>query len=93
MTMTINNIKEKFQELVGEHIVITVETGRKRTKIHEGKLAETYPAVFVVELDDCEDSYERVSFSYSEVLMNAIDIDFPNREVNSVIEDKVIQNN
>ena len=78
MTMTIDNIKDQFQDLVGENIVIPVEAGRRRTKTHEGKLTETYPAVFVVELNDCEDSYERVSFSYADVLTQSIEIDFPN---------------
>lgn len=79
MTATINNIKTKFEELIGEDIVITVEAGRRKTKTHEGVLAETYPAVFVVELDNNGDDelYERVSFSYADVLTSSIEVDFP----------------
>ena len=77
MTATINNIKETFEELVGEKLIVTVDAGRGRKIIHEGILTETYPSLFVVELDDGEDSYERVSFSYADVLTDSIDIDFP----------------
>ncbi len=81
MTATINSIKDRFNELVGEEIVVTVEMGRSRTDIYEGVLSETYPAVFVVELDiEDQESYDRVSYSYTDVLTDTIQIDFPNVE-------------
>lgn len=87
MTVTINNIKTIFEDLVGENIIITVEAGRRKTKTHEGTLAETYPAVFIVELDDYEDSYERVSFSYADVLTQSIEVEFPDADVDLPIEE------
>lgn len=81
MTATINNIKDRFNELVGEDIVVTVEMGRSKTVTHEGILTETYPAIFVVELDErSQESYERVSYNYTDVLTDTIQIDFPNVE-------------
>lgn len=81
MTTTINSIKETFEGLVGEKIIVTVDIGRGREIVHEGILTETYPALFVIELDDGEDSYERVSFSYADVLTDTIEIDFPDKSV------------
>ena len=81
MTATINNIKDRFNELVGEDIVVTVEMGRSKTVTHEGVLTETYPAIFVVELDErSQESYERVSYNYTDVLTDTIQNDFPNVE-------------
>lgn len=81
MTATINNIKDRFNELVGEDIVVTVEMGRSKTVTYEGVLTETYPAIFVVELDErSQESYERVSYNYTDVLTDTIQIDFPNVE-------------
>ncbi|SHE63571.1 Uncharacterized protein Veg [Atopostipes suicloacalis DSM 15692] len=91
MTATIENIKDKFTELVGEKIIITVEAGRRKTTTHKGTLAETYPAVFIVELDNYEDSYERVSYSYADVLTNAIEVNFPDRTPVSAAEDEDIE--
>lgn len=82
MTTTINSIKDTFDELVDENIIIVVEAGRRKTKTHTGTLTETYPAVFIVELNNNgEESYERVSFSYADVLTNSIEVDFPDAEV------------
>lgn len=82
MTATINSIKDTLEGLVGEPIIVTVEIGRGRTIVHEGVLTDTYPALFVLELDDGdeEDAYERVSFSYADVLTDSIDVNFPNKE-------------
>lgn len=79
MTATINDIKAKFHELVGEDIVITVEAGRRRTIKHEGILTEAYPSVFVVKLNQekNDESFKRVSFNYIDVLTNSIEVSFP----------------
>lgn len=80
MTATISNIKTKFEELIGEDIVIVVEAGRRKTKTHIGVLSETYQSVFVVELEDDgsnDESVDRVSFNYTDVLTNSIEVEFP----------------
>lgn len=87
MTATISNIKTRFKERIGEDIVITVEAGRRRTKTHEGILSEAYPSVFIVELDNGDDLYDRVSFSYRDILTNTIEVDFPD-EITEVEEEE-----
>lgn len=80
MTATINSIKDKLAEFIGENIVVVIEAGRNKITVHEGKLTDTYPAIFIVELDDDgEESYERVSFSYADVLTDTIKIEFPDK--------------
>ena len=37
-------------------------------------LSETYRAVFVVELDQEENAFERVSYSYADILTEAVEI-------------------
>jgi len=39
-------------------------------------LAETYPSVFVVELDQDENAFERVSYSYADILTKTVQITF-----------------
>ena len=80
MTVTINSIKDTLAELVGEDIIVTVEAGRRKTTVHEGKLADTYPSLFVVDLEEeTSESYERVSFSYADVLTDSIEVEFPEK--------------
>ena len=52
------------------------QTGRKRQTERKGILTETYPSVFVVDLDPEENSFERVSYSYSDVLTRTVEIEF-----------------
>lgn len=80
---TIGTIKTRFEELIGEDIVITVEAGRRSTRTHIGILSEAYPSVFIVELDNekDEDLYDRVSFSYRDVLTSTIEVDFPEFQI------------
>lgn len=92
MTTTINSIKDTLAELIGEDIVITIEAGRRKTTIHHGELADTYPAIFTVELDNDdngEESYERVSFSYADILTETIEVEFPSKpEISFVLEEE-----
>jgi uncharacterized protein Veg len=50
--------------------------GRKKTIERTGVLAETYPAVFVIELDQDENSFERVSYSYADILTQTVQLTF-----------------
>ncbi|MDT3393486.1 MAG: Veg family protein, partial [Bacillota bacterium] len=42
----------------------------------KGILHETYPSVFVVDLDQDENAFERVSYSYADLLTKTIKIEF-----------------
>ena len=47
-------------------------------------LAETYPAVFVIELDQDKNSFERVSYSYADVLTQTVELTFYDDNKDSV---------
>nr|WP_284246756.1 Veg family protein [Tetragenococcus halophilus] len=76
MPTTLATIKKALEEHIGSKIMLVAQTGRKRQTQRRGVLAETYPAVFVVDLDPEENSFERVSYSYSDVLTKAVEIEF-----------------
>ncbi|MBP1951976.1 uncharacterized protein Veg [Jeotgalicoccus aerolatus] len=44
----------------------------------KGILRETYPSIFVVELDQDEHSFERVSYTYTDVLTSNVEVTFYN---------------
>ena len=69
------DIKNKLDSCIGASLTITSHIGRK--KVNNGVLKETFPAIFIVELDDDgKNSVERVSYSYTDVLTNNIKLDF-----------------
>jgi len=76
MPKTIDSIKEHLDENLGNEIKVVAQTGRKKTTERKGILSDTYPAVFVVELDQEDNSFERVSYSYTDVLTDSVDVQF-----------------
>lgn len=69
-------IKKGLEGQIGRRLKLTANGGRRKTVIRSGVLSETYPSVFVVELDQAENAFERVSYSYADVLTEAVEINF-----------------
>ncbi|WP_281165880.1 Veg family protein [Liquorilactobacillus sicerae] len=76
MPVTIAAIKNKLDEYLGKPLTVEVQAGRKKTICRRGILRETYPAVFVIELNQKENSFERVSYSYTDILTKNVQLDF-----------------
>lgn len=73
---TLMEIKKGLEGQIGKRLKLTANGGRRRTVIRSGILSEIYPSVFVVELDKDENAFERVSYSYADVLTEAVEINF-----------------
>lgn len=80
MPTSLTNIKNKLDEHIGEDLTIIAQAGRKKVIRRKGKLAETFHSVFVVDLDQDENAFERVSYSYADLLTKSIDITFDSDE-------------
>jgi len=76
MPTTLATIKKDLECRIGSEIMLVAQTGRKRQTERRGVLTETYPSVFVVDLDPNENSFERVSYSYSDILTRTVEIEF-----------------
>lgn len=76
MPTTIAQIKEKMEDQIGSKITLVAQTGRKRQTEHTGILSELYPAVFVVDLEDADHSFDRVSYSYTDILTHTVEVEF-----------------
>ncbi|HLQ40024.1 MAG TPA: Veg family protein [Tetragenococcus sp.] len=76
MSATVTTIKQALEDRIGCEIMLIAQTGRKRQTQRRGVLTETYPSVFVVSLNQEENAFERVSYSYSDVLTKTVEIEF-----------------
>jgi len=76
MPKTLSDIKKSLDVNLGKRLMLKANSGRKKTIERTGVLAETYPAVFVIELDQDENSFERVSYSYADILTQTVQITF-----------------
>ncbi|GAA0473867.1 Veg family protein [Alkalibacterium sp. s-m-22] len=82
MPTTLASIKKNLDSHIGKEITLIAQAGRKKTTERKGILTDTYPAVFVVELDQDENAVERVSYSYTDVLTHSVELEFEDeREV------------
>lgn len=76
MPTSFTSIKRDLDRHLGENITVVAQAGRKRVTRRHGKLAETFHSVFVVDLDPAENSFDRVSYSYADLLTKSIQLTF-----------------
>ncbi|ALX49447.1 biofilm formation stimulator Veg [Lentibacillus amyloliquefaciens] len=76
MGKTLVEIKQGLECHVGQRLRLRANGGRRKTIERCGILAETYPSVFIVELDQDENAFERVSYSYADVLTETVELSF-----------------
>ncbi|MFD1039890.1 biofilm formation stimulator Veg [Virgibacillus byunsanensis] len=76
MAKTLIEIKQGLECQIGNKLRLRANGGRRKTIERCGILAETYPSVFIVELDQDENAFERVSYSYADVLTETVELSF-----------------
>ncbi len=76
MPKTLADIKKALDSNLGRRLVLKANGGRRKTVERFGTLSETYPSVFVIELDQDENAFERVSYSYADVLTETVQLTF-----------------
>ena len=65
----IKKVKSSVDKNVGNRVKIRANRGRHKIDITEGVINETYPSIFLVEVENkLDDTVQTVSFSYTDVL-------------------------
>nr|WP_058006096.1 Veg family protein [Heyndrickxia oleronia] len=85
MPKTLTDIKRSLDSNLGKRIMLKANGGRRKTIERSGILAETYPSVFVIELDQEENSFERVSYSYADVLTETVQLTFYDETTGNIV--------
>jgi uncharacterized protein Veg len=67
-------IKRRMEVHVGQKIMLRANGGRKKTIERSGVLEETYPSVFIVKLDESQNNFKRVSYSYVDNLTESVEV-------------------
>ena len=73
--LTLAAIRDKIDELVGEHIHMQVCRGRKQVKKYTGVVEHAFKSVFVVRLTSGDDVMSSLSYSYSDVVCGEVIIE------------------
>ena len=75
MPKSILDIKNSIDCHLGNRIVLKANGGRKNNRTLRC-VKKTYPSVFVVELDQDKHNFERVSYTYTDVLTENVQVSF-----------------
>lgn len=67
-------IKRDLESHIGSKIKLKANKGRKKVLEREGVLERTYPNIFIVKLDEQDSSERRVSYSYTDLLTEAVEL-------------------
>lgn len=67
-------IRKNVEGCIGKKVILKANKGRKKTTIREGVLEEAYPSLFVVRISNQYDSVRRVSYTYSDILTETVEI-------------------
>ena len=76
MPTSFASIKRDLDRHLVENITVVAQAGLKSVTLRHGKLADTFHSVFVVDLDPAENSFDRVSYSYADLLTKSIQLTF-----------------
>lgn len=69
-----DKIKTSLDGLIGKRVRLKANKGRRKIMEAEGVIEETYPKLFVIKLDGQGDSFRRVSYTYSDVLTETVQL-------------------
>lgn len=82
---TLPEIRKAIEGSVGKKIILKTNTGKRNANTREGVVEFVYPSLFTVRIIDGFDSNRRVSYTYSDVLTESVEITFDAMLVNQEI--------
>jgi uncharacterized protein Veg len=79
---TLSIIKRNVRDCIGEKVILKTNKGRKKVLVKEGVLEEVYSNIFIVRINNGLESERTVSYSYSDVLTETVEIKLLRNEQN-----------
>lgn len=65
----IRKVRFSLNQNIGNKVKIRANRGRHKIDVTEGIIRETYPSVFLIEVENkIDDTTQNISFSYTDVL-------------------------
>ncbi|MBC7345008.1 MAG: Veg family protein [Clostridia bacterium] len=68
------DIKNDLDAHIGKKVKLKANRGRKKVIERTGILEKTYPNIFVIKLDQKKNSVQRISFSYTDILTEMVEL-------------------
>ncbi|MBU5437022.1 Veg family protein [Tissierella sp. MSJ-40] len=71
---SLTKIRKDVEGCIGKKVILKANKGRKKTTVREGILESAYPSLFVVRICNQYDSTRRVSYTYSDILTETVEV-------------------
>jgi len=68
------HVRNDIQRIIGSKVRLETNKGRHKSVISKGIVSNVYPSIFTVQLSGDKGSARKLSFSYTDVLTNAVEI-------------------
>lgn len=79
-------IRRDVESSIGKRVRLKANRGRRKTFEREGVIEKTYPNIFTVRLDDETCDSRRVTYSYSDILTETVEITVFHKEGHKKIQ-------
>lgn len=71
---TLSEIRKTVEDCIGEKVWLKTNKGKRKFSVKEGVLLDAYPSVFIVKINAGLDSERKVSYSYSDILTDTVEL-------------------
>jgi uncharacterized protein Veg len=68
------NVRDDIRKIIGSKVKLETNKGRHKSVISRGVVSNAYPSIFTIQLNEGPDPTRRMSFSYTDVLTNSVEI-------------------
>lgn len=71
---TLTEIRKNVEDCLGKKVILKTNKGKRKAKVSEGVIEFAYPSVFTVKINSGLDSERTVSYSYSDILTDTVEV-------------------
>ena len=67
-------LREDISKCIGSRVKLESNKRHNKSTVNEGIIANVYPSIFTVEMQEGAQAVRTLSFSYTDILTNAIEV-------------------
>lgn len=71
---TLSEIRRSVESCIGSKVLLRTNKGKRKVNVKEGIIEDAFPSVFIVKVNAGLDTERRVSYSYSDILTDTVEI-------------------
>ena len=68
------HVRNDIQKIIGSKVRLETNKGRHKSVVNRGVVSNVYPSIFTIQLSEGTGPSRKLSFSYTDVLTNAVEI-------------------